>query len=214
MTELAVRQLTPDEARTLTDEVKRDAERLWAKLLELYEGGAHLTLGYSSWGDYFETEFGQHRRSGYKLLEAARVAELVPQGAPVPNGRQARELAPLLDQPAQLREAWTETVEKTNGHPTAAAVREVVRPKLPGPKTAERIARETGRPVVGSDGLIHTGVPEPPGEWIIPSEIVRLVAEMPPADELYVPDFAEASLREEIAAIEAWVIDIRRRFPA
>ena len=36
---------------------------------------------------------------------------------------QARELAPLLDDPEELREVWTETVERTEGKPTAAAIR-------------------------------------------------------------------------------------------
>src|SRR2546429_7728907 len=43
---------------SLTDEVKRDAEALWTKLLALYNGGAQLALGYTSWGDYFRDEFG------------------------------------------------------------------------------------------------------------------------------------------------------------
>jgi hypothetical protein len=36
--------LTAIEARRLTDEVKADAQRLWAKLLCLYQGGAHTAL--------------------------------------------------------------------------------------------------------------------------------------------------------------------------
>jgi uncharacterized membrane protein YccC len=37
--------------------------------------------------------------------------------------RQARELAPLLDDPETLREVWGKAVEDTNGKPTGAAVR-------------------------------------------------------------------------------------------
>lgn len=37
---------------SLTDEVKADAQRLWAKLLQLYEGRAHIALGYTLWSDY------------------------------------------------------------------------------------------------------------------------------------------------------------------
>jgi hypothetical protein len=44
-------------ARALTDEVTQDAAALWAKLLRLYEGEAHIALGYSSWGAYYEKEF-------------------------------------------------------------------------------------------------------------------------------------------------------------
>lgn len=48
--------LSIDEARRLTDDVKADAAAMWAKLLTLYEGGAHTVLGYS-WADYCATEF-------------------------------------------------------------------------------------------------------------------------------------------------------------
>ena len=86
--------LGPSEARRLTDAIKRDAEALWQKLVELYDGGAHTALGYSSWQTYCEAEFGFGRSQSYRLLEAGRVAELVPHGGM--NERQARELAPLL----------------------------------------------------------------------------------------------------------------------
>ena len=36
--------LSQTEAQRLTEEVKADAQRLWAKLLSLYEGGAHIAL--------------------------------------------------------------------------------------------------------------------------------------------------------------------------
>jgi hypothetical protein len=70
----------PAEARRLTDEVKRDAEQLWAKLLELHEGRAHEALGYSSWGEFCQEEFGFGKRHSYRLLEAGRVAGRGPIG--------------------------------------------------------------------------------------------------------------------------------------
>jgi hypothetical protein len=63
------------EARQLTDEVKSDAAKLGAKLLKLYDGNAHLALGYSNWGEYYQAEFGQSGRTGYRLLEAGRVVD-------------------------------------------------------------------------------------------------------------------------------------------
>jgi hypothetical protein len=48
-----------------------------------------------------------------KLVEASQIGTMVP----VANERQARELAPLLDQPDPLRDAWAEASE--NGEPTA-----------------------------------------------------------------------------------------------
>lgn len=133
--------LSPGIARTLTDEVKRDAESLWQKLVALYEGGAHTALKYSSWGEYFQAEFGGSYRRGYELLQAGRVLESVRQGAlgVSINERQARELAPLLDEPQLLREAWAEVVD-LHPKPTAAQVREVVARRIEPQTEAEREA--------------------------------------------------------------------------
>lgn len=122
--------LGAEEARRLTDEVKQDAERLWLKLKELYDGQAHIALGYSSWGTYFEAEFGGSSDYGYKLLRAGRVLEelRVDNCLTPPNEGQARELAPLLSKPELLRETWSEVV--ANGEPTAADIREVVQNKM------------------------------------------------------------------------------------
>ncbi len=129
MGELAVSALSRDEARSLTDEVKQDAERLWRKLVELYEGGAHQALGYRSWGSYFEAEFGQSDKRGEQLLRAGRVMTALGDTTVSPaNEAQARELAPLLHQPDDLRDAWTEA--SANGEPTAARVREVVQSRM------------------------------------------------------------------------------------
>jgi hypothetical protein len=55
------------DARRLTDEVKADAQRLWAKLLCLYQGGAHTALGYTSWANYCENEFHMRKTRAYQL---------------------------------------------------------------------------------------------------------------------------------------------------
>jgi hypothetical protein len=132
-------RLSAEQARALTDEVREDAAALWAKLLTLYAGGAHLALGYRSWGAYFEQEFRQSARHGYRLLEAARVVgeleagssdQLVTEpysGGPLPlNEGQARELAPLIGDPEQLAAAWEEARDRFGPEPTAAEVRAVV----------------------------------------------------------------------------------------
>jgi hypothetical protein len=119
--------LTPDAARLLTEEVKADAVALWAKLRALYEGKAHIALGYSSWGDYFEEEFGRSGNYGYRLLKSAEVMEQLPMGNSRPaSERVARELVPLLAEPDAMREAWAESLEQSEGEPTAAGVRATV----------------------------------------------------------------------------------------
>ncbi len=129
MSQLVVQVLSREEARSLTDEVKLDAERLWRKLVELYEGGAHEVLGYSSWRAYYAAEFGGDGSRGDQLLRAGRVMDVIGPGENLPaNDSQARELAPLLDKPDELRDAWAEA--SANGLPTAGDVREVVQSRM------------------------------------------------------------------------------------
>jgi hypothetical protein len=70
-----------------------------------------------------------------KLISAARVVEVI-SNTPVleidseevdipATESQARELAPLLNDPQELRIVWQEAVQRTEGRPTAAAIRAV-----------------------------------------------------------------------------------------
>ena len=125
--------LTAEAARELTEEVKQDAAALWAKLLKLYEGGAHTALGYASWADYCGAEFDMGKSHAYRVLDAARVVETVPQ---LGNASEsvARELVPVLrEDPQHLEEVWGEVLEEHGPEPTAKQVREHVRhPATPG----------------------------------------------------------------------------------
>ena len=129
------------EARVLTDEVKADAQALWAKLLRLYEGGAHQALGYSSWADYCAAEFDMGKSRSYQMLDAARVVESLPESTNVdspPTESQARELTPLLDQPEAMAVAWQtaqEVAVEQDRPVTAQDVRELVRPVAPRPES-------------------------------------------------------------------------------
>lgn len=166
MTEFAqlhsLKVLTTTEARVLTEEVKRDAASLWTKMLRLYEGGAHEVLGYSSWGDYCEAEFSIGADRSYQLLQAGRVIAAMSTtdncrlGTPA-NEAQARELAPLLNQPEVLRETWAEVVE-LHEKPTAADVREVV-------------ARRTGEPRPAM--LVHYS--SETDQWSTPADLFDLL---------------------------------------
>jgi hypothetical protein len=79
---------------------------LWAKLLELYEGGAHRALGYSSWG--------MSKTHANRQIDAAGVASaLTPIGVKPSSEGVARELAPILrDDPERVEEVWAEVVEE------------------------------------------------------------------------------------------------------
>ena len=112
------KSLGPEEARSLTDRIKARSEELWHLLLEAYEGGAHTALGYSSWGAYFEDEFGGSSRHGYRLLDAGRVAKAIESSDRavthrIPTEFEARELAPIAKQdPEEAAELWGDVVEE------------------------------------------------------------------------------------------------------
>jgi hypothetical protein len=139
--------LSAQEARRLTDEVKADAQRLWIKLLKLYDNRAHIMLGYSSWAAYCEHEFQMSQGRAYQLLRAARVIECttvhsLQVTSQVPESeRLARELVPLLNDRRALDEAWNEAVQCAGGNvPTAEEVRAVVSRKL-SPLPAKDVRR-------------------------------------------------------------------------
>ncbi len=97
---------------------------------------------WSTFEDYCEHRWAISRRRAYQLIDAADVAQVI---EPEPlctnvhkitNESHARELSPLLPpttatpeerETAQetVREVYRETVERTGGKPTAAAIREV-----------------------------------------------------------------------------------------
>jgi hypothetical protein len=130
-----VDQLAPAERRRLA-ELEAVVERGLKTFVEvglalaeirdrrLYQGT------HSSFENYCEERWGFARNYANKLVAAAEVVAIVePTGTTVPTSeRQARELAPLRDEPEELREAWPEVVER-HPNPTARNIRDVVRGK-------------------------------------------------------------------------------------
>lgn len=60
----AMAALSPQEARELTDEIRGDAEDLYAKIIRAFEGEAHTALGYESWDAYVLAEYPTMPRLG------------------------------------------------------------------------------------------------------------------------------------------------------
>lgn len=89
---------------------------------------------------YLADRWSIKRAHGYRLIDAARVAEVVSPVGDIPNERQARELAPLLKEPELLQEAWSEVVGDVDP-PTAGRIRDVVR-RLVVPVDDEVIERQ------------------------------------------------------------------------
>jgi hypothetical protein len=123
-------QMSRDEALAATDEVRHDFGVLWNKVLDLYERGAHIALNYSSWGEYWSTEFGVSGARGEQLVRAGRVArELERAGLPLPaNDLTARQLLPVLrSAPDELAPLWQRALDQ-HGKPNARQVQAMVAP--------------------------------------------------------------------------------------
>jgi hypothetical protein len=86
---------------------------------------------FETFEDYCRERWGFGRTRAHRLIEGAEVAAMLPNGNTPANEAQARELAPLKDDPDTLREAWQETLKRTDGKPTATDVRQVVAERKP-----------------------------------------------------------------------------------
>lgn len=121
--------MSPEEARRRVEEVKADAAALWAKLLGLYEDEVHTALGYSSWGAFYEAEFGESAGRGYQLLRSAEVVAVLGAGESTDvhpaSEAVARELAPLRREPERMREVWDQARQIYGPEPTGTQVKRV-----------------------------------------------------------------------------------------
>lgn len=61
MTVADIVQVSADEARQMTDQIKVAVETSWHLIVRAYQTGAHIALGYKSWDDYTTREFGTAR---------------------------------------------------------------------------------------------------------------------------------------------------------
>jgi hypothetical protein len=137
-----VTQLTVEEARDLTEEIKRSGHRLWSLLLRAHDQKAWSVLGYKSWREYASTEFQISQQRAYQLLAAARIHRALEDGShstivEISEGH-ARELSPLRENGEQLAAAWREAIARADGKPTARDVRSVVDQVLGRPSQPSR----------------------------------------------------------------------------
>lgn len=85
MSDVVGSDMTAEQARSLTDEVRADAERLYEKLLRLHNGRAWRALGYDSWDVFIQAEFDMSKRRANQLVAHARVVQAVEVGTVVPT---------------------------------------------------------------------------------------------------------------------------------
>lgn len=96
-----VSDLTPSEARDLTEAIKASAETVWSLLRESHQRGAWSALGYSSWREYATTEFGMSQSRAYQLLDQARVITEIEAASSTDveiSEAMARDLKPVIEE--------------------------------------------------------------------------------------------------------------------
>lgn len=140
-------ELTPVEAASLAEH-EAVIERGLATFVEV--GNALLAIRdqreyraqYATFEDYCQQRWGFTRDFAYKTIRAAEVATgLVDHGLQSPaTERQARELARIPEE--RRAEVWQQTLERTDGKPTAAAIRETYAPPAPEPASEPDLLTE------------------------------------------------------------------------
>jgi hypothetical protein len=85
---------------------------------------------HATFGDYLDERWNMSRSRGYRLIDAAQVAELVSPMGDIPNERQARELVPLLADEAELVKSWRELKAEHGDAVTASGIRAIVQSHL------------------------------------------------------------------------------------
>lgn len=90
--------------------------------------GRKYSETHPTWEDYCRDRWGFNRQRASQLIQAAEVSKIL-DTAPA-NDAQARELAPLKDDPEAMREVWGGVSAETNGRPTAKAIKEAVDRRL------------------------------------------------------------------------------------
>lgn len=105
-------------------------------LVEIRDGRLYRET-HASFEAYCRERWQMGKPQAHRVIVAAEVAEVaaaaVPTGTAPANEAVARELAPLREQPEQLREAWSEAVEEFGEQPTAAQVHGIVERRAPRP---------------------------------------------------------------------------------
>ena len=127
-----------------------------AALAEIRDAGLYRE-GFETFEDYCRDRWDFSRPRAYQLIDAAEMSTTV--DTALPSERVARELAPLRDEPEQLRETWAEAVERHGERPTAKQVHVLVQERVvrPAPTSdytqcptcGHRLRRDQPRPVGG-----------------------------------------------------------------
>lgn len=138
--------------RTGIDTIARAGADLGRALWEIRDDRLYREV-YPRFEAYCRDRWSLSARHANRLIHYAQVnAALGPIG-PAETESQARELAPLLDEPGLMRRAWATVVRRTGGRPTARAIREAVHETTPAPAAPDATAPGTAGAGAPADPL-------------------------------------------------------------
>ena len=187
MTDTEPDALTSDEATRLQqlevviDQGVRGFTNVGQALLEVRDSRLYRA-SYDTFHEYCRKRWGFGRSYAHEIMQAAEAARAVSglPDTPMPrNARVAAELAPLRDDPDELRDTWKATVKEHGPAPTAAQVRDI------------RNARNA--PADASPAPL-TSVPEPAGaperdiRFEILEDVVDLIKMLPEPEQCVFPN--------------------------
>lgn len=110
---------------------------------------------YGTFEEYAERRWQMSRPRAYELMAAASVVSGIPDTLPKPdNAGQASALARVPE--SERTGVWAETVERTEGKPTAAAVRETYEQRQNPPSDDDLLG--------GAEFVVHDDTPVAPSE--------------------------------------------------
>jgi phage N-6-adenine-methyltransferase len=140
------------EAREKTDQIRSNLTQARRLLLEMYEREGWRALGYGSWREYGQAEFGYSERRIYQLMNAAKVeanvCTNVQNDTPIPESH----LRPLTNlEPEQQQEVW-QAAQASGERVTAKTVQETRDELYPPPSESSHVRDDES--------------PEPPAERI------------------------------------------------
>ena len=162
------RGLSPTETARL-EECERTIEQGLATfvavgraLLEVREGRL-WRQSYSSFEEWAQERFDLGRRHADRTIAATQVVALLSAAAATPRSEAvARELAPLREQPEDLRECWETVLDRHGERPTAAQAHEVVRERLPNADSEPDAEGHSDADPAPPPNLAPESVPTPP----------------------------------------------------
>jgi hypothetical protein len=115
-------------------------------LFEIQERRLYRTAGHRTFADYVAKRWDLSKTHAYRQIEASKIVDILSPIGDIPlptNEAQARELAPLMDDPDAIRAVWTEAIESSSGHATARSIRERVAARRPRPRAGTSGTRQS-----------------------------------------------------------------------